>query len=106
MKLPNYVNGQWSEGTGPGEMLIDPVTADQLANISSQGVDLEAALAFARTQGAPALRQLTYVQRAELLAKIADVLATNRDEYFRLSLLNLAQIRPTPHSTWTVRLTP
>ncbi len=47
MKLPNYVNGQWSEGTGPGEMLIDPVTADQLANISSQGVDLEAALAFA-----------------------------------------------------------
>jgi len=44
---------------------------------------------FARTQGAPALRQLTYVQRAELLAKIADVLAANRDEYFRLSLLNL-----------------
>src|SRR5258708_24990663 len=89
MKLPNYVGGQWSEGTGPGEMLIDPVTADELANISSQGVDLEAALAFARTQGAPALQQLTYVQRAELLAKIVDVLAANRDEYFRLSLLNL-----------------
>src|SRR5258708_36239055 len=89
MKLPNYVSGQWSDGTGPGEMLIDPVTEDELANISSQGVDLEAALAFARTQGAPALRQLTYVQRAELLAKIADVLAANRDEYFRLSLLNL-----------------
>src|SRR6267143_4947516 len=89
MKLPNYVSGQWSEGTGPGEMLIDPVTADELANISSEGVDLEAALAFARTQGAPALRQLTYVQRAELVAKLADVLAANRDEYFRLSLLNL-----------------
>src|SRR5882757_11460926 len=89
MKLPNYVSGQWSEGTGPGEMLIDPVTADELANISLEGVDLEAALAFARTQGAPALRQLTYVQRAELVAKLADVLAANRDEYFRLSLLNL-----------------
>lgn len=89
MKLPNYVSGQWREGTGPGEMLIDPVTGDELANISSQGVDLEAALAFARTQGAPALRELTYAQRAELLAKIADVLAANRDEYFRLSLLNL-----------------
>src|SRR6267143_171565 len=89
MKLPNYVNGQWSEGTGPGEMLIDPVTADQLANISSQGVDLKAALAFARGHGGPALRQLTYAQRAELLAKIADVLAANRDEYFRISLLNL-----------------
>src|SRR5437879_2566540 len=89
MKLPNYVSGQWSEGTGPGEMLIDPVTGDELANISSEGVNLEAALAFARTQGAPALRQLSYIQRAELLAKIADVLSANRDEYFRLSLLNL-----------------
>src|SRR5712691_6021491 len=89
MKLPNYVSGQWSEGTGPGETLIDPVTGDELANISSQGVNLEAALVFARTHGAPALRQLTYAQRAEMLTKIADVLATNRDEYFRLSLLNL-----------------
>ena len=89
MKLPNYVSGQWTEGTGPGEMLTDPVTGDELANISSQGVDLEAALAFARTHGAPALRRLSYAQRAELLAKIAEVLAANRDEYFRLSLLNL-----------------
>ena len=24
MKLPNYVSGQWTEGTGPGEMLTDP----------------------------------------------------------------------------------
>src|SRR6202795_2764550 len=89
MKLPNYVCGQWSEGTGLGEALIDPVTGDELARISSQGVDLEAALAFARTHGGPALRQLTYAQRAEMLGKISDALAANRDEYFRLSLLNL-----------------
>src|SRR5258708_34437220 len=89
MKLPNYVNGQWIEGGGPGEPLIDPVTGDELATISSQGINLEAALAFARTHGGPALRQLTYAQRAEMLAKISDVLAANRDEYFRLSLLNL-----------------
>jgi 3,4-dehydroadipyl-CoA semialdehyde dehydrogenase len=89
MKLPNFVTGQWREGTGPGETLIDPVTGDELANISSQGIDLEAALVFARTHGGPALHQLTYTQRAELLAKISDTLAANRDEYFRLSLLNL-----------------
>ena len=89
MKLPNYVNGQWGEGTGSGEPLIDPVTGDELARISSQGVDLEEALAFARIKGGPALRQLTYAQRAEMLGKIAEVLAASRDEYFRLSLLNL-----------------
>ena len=89
MKLRNYVSGRWSEGLGTGELLIDPVTGDELASISSQGVDLEAALQFARAHGGPALRQLTYTQRAELLGKIADVLAANREEYFRLSLLNL-----------------
>jgi 3,4-dehydroadipyl-CoA semialdehyde dehydrogenase len=89
MKLHNYVGGQWIDGAGSGEPLIDPVTGDELARISSQGVDLEAALAFARSHGGPALRQLTYAQRAEMLAKIAEVLAANRDEYFRLSLLNL-----------------
>src|SRR5438309_8547114 len=89
MKLLNYVNGQWREGTGPGEPLIDPVTGEELARISSQGVDLEEALAFARIKGGPALRQLTYAQRAEMLGKIVEVLAASRDEYFRLSLLNL-----------------
>src|SRR5258706_1207728 len=89
MKLPNYVDGQWSEGAGPGEPLIDPGTGDELASISSKGVNLEAALQFARAHGGPALRQLTYAQRAEMLAKVSDVLAANRDEYFRLSLLNL-----------------
>ncbi len=89
MKLPNYVNGQWIEGAGAGEPLIDPVTGDELANVSSQGVNFEAALAFARAHGGTALRRLTYAQRAELLSKVSDVLAANRDEYFRLSLLNL-----------------
>src|SRR5882762_2170090 len=89
MKLPNYADSHWIEGTGPGEPLIDPVTGDELARISSQGVNLEAALAFARSYGGPALRQLSYAERAEILASIADALAANREEYFRLSLLNL-----------------
>jgi 3,4-dehydroadipyl-CoA semialdehyde dehydrogenase len=94
MKLHNYVSGQWMEGAGSGEALIDPVTGDELARISSEGVDLEAALLFARTQGGPALRQLSYAQRAEMLAKVADTLAAHRDEYFRLSLLNLGANQP------------
>jgi 3,4-dehydroadipyl-CoA semialdehyde dehydrogenase len=89
LKLLNYVAGQWVEGAGAGEPLIDPVTGDELARISSQGLDLGKALDFARAEGGPALRQLTYTQRADLLAKMGEVLSANRDEYFRLSLLNL-----------------
>jgi 3,4-dehydroadipyl-CoA semialdehyde dehydrogenase len=43
---------------------------------------------FARTKGGPALRAMSYVQRADMLAKIGDVLSANRAEYFRISQLN------------------
>jgi len=88
MKLANYLSGQWTAGSGSGEPLVDPVTGDELARVSSQGAAIGAALDFARSRGGAALRQLSYQQRAELLAKIADVLTANRDDYFRISLLN------------------
>jgi 3,4-dehydroadipyl-CoA semialdehyde dehydrogenase len=89
MKLPNYVSGKWQEGIGAGEPLVDPVSGEELARISSQGIDVKAALEFARSSGGQALRAMTYRERAELLGKIAEVLTANRDEYFRISLLNL-----------------
>src|ERR1700676_2451137 len=94
MKLANYVSGGWKEGSGAGEPLVDPVTGEELARISSQGIDMEPALIFARSEGGPALRLLTYRQRADLLGKIGDVLTANRDEYFRISLLNSGTTQP------------
>jgi 3,4-dehydroadipyl-CoA semialdehyde dehydrogenase len=88
MKLQNYVRGEWIEGSGPGDPLVDPVTGEELARASTQGIDVAAALDFARSRGQDALGKLTYEQRAELLGKIADVLAANRAEYFRISQLN------------------
>jgi hypothetical protein len=88
MKLPNYVSGQWKEGTGAGEPLVDPVTGEELARISSQGADVGGALEYARSNGGATLQELTYRERADLLGKLADVLTANRDEYFRISLLN------------------
>ena len=67
MKLANYVGGRWVEGTGPGAKLIDPVLGDELATASTEGVDLKAALAYARETGGPALRKLSYGERAALL---------------------------------------
>jgi 3,4-dehydroadipyl-CoA semialdehyde dehydrogenase len=88
VKLSNYVSGLWKEGSGSGVPLVDPVTGEELARASSQGVDLADALSFARSQGGPALRKLSYQERAKALTRIADVMTANRDEYFRISLLN------------------
>lgn len=88
MNLLNFVVSEWTEGVGAGEPLVDPVTGEELARISSQGIDVNRAFDFARTVGGPALRQASYRERAEWLATIGDLLAANRDEYFRISLLN------------------
>lgn len=46
-------------------------------------------LEYARRDGSPALQALTYQQRSELLRKIADVLSSNRADYFEISRRNL-----------------
>ncbi len=88
MKLTNFVSGQWKEGEGPGEPLVDPVTGEELARVTSKGIDLRQDFGYARSTGGLQLRELSYAQRAEMLGKIADVLTANRAEYFRISLLN------------------
>lgn len=89
MKIPNYVSGEWAEGSGEGQPLIDPVTGEVLVHVSSAGVDLAKALNFSREHGSKALQEFTYKQRAELLGKIADVLTANRNDYYEICLKNM-----------------
>lgn len=89
MKIPNYVVGEWKIGSGEGQALVDPVLGGILTHASSEGLDLAQALAFSRDKGTRALQGLTYKQRADLLAKIADVLTANRDAYYAICLKNM-----------------
>ena len=75
--LPNFVAGQWVDGQGAGSVLTDPVTGAALARVSSAGLDLPAAFAFAREQGGAALRALSYGERAALLKHVGEVLAAH-----------------------------
>jgi 3,4-dehydroadipyl-CoA semialdehyde dehydrogenase len=88
MKLMNYVGGQWIDGGGDGTPLVDPVTGAELARASSVGLDLAGGLEHARRVGGPALRALSYGERAGLLGRIADVLTANRSAHFEIALAN------------------
>jgi 3,4-dehydroadipyl-CoA semialdehyde dehydrogenase len=88
MKLANYVEDQWTEGSGEGVPLIDPVTGEELARASAEGIDIQAALRFARRTGGPELRAMTYGERAALLKSVAEVLNTHRDRYNEIALKN------------------
>jgi 3,4-dehydroadipyl-CoA semialdehyde dehydrogenase len=86
--LQSYLGGKWQSGSDKGSSLVNPTTGEAIASASSKGLDLKAALEYSRTVGGPALRELSYAQRAELLGKIADALAARRDEWFEIARKN------------------
>ncbi len=88
MNLANYVGGRWIEGSGEGQALVDPVTGDELARASTAGIDFAAALSYARSVGGPALRAMSFAERAAMVAKIAETLGANRDSYGEIALAN------------------
>lgn len=90
--LENYVAGQWVAGDGPGTALTDPVTGETLARVSSAGLDLDAAFTFARDTAGPALRGLSYGQRAALLTQIVATLQANRDDYYAIATANAGTV--------------
>jgi oxepin-CoA hydrolase/3-oxo-5,6-dehydrosuberyl-CoA semialdehyde dehydrogenase len=83
--LRSYVNGNWVTPQGEGRPVFDAVTGDEVARVSSAGVDLTAALEYGRSVGGPALRALTFHQRAALLKALGSYLREHRDELYALS---------------------
>jgi oxepin-CoA hydrolase/3-oxo-5,6-dehydrosuberyl-CoA semialdehyde dehydrogenase len=83
--LRSYVQGRWFTPADEGVPLSDAVTGEEITRISSSGVDMAAALDYARRTGGPALRELTFHQRAALLKALASGLREHRDELYALS---------------------
>ena len=86
--LRSYVCGRWHEAQSGFVPLVDPSTEETVAQASSEGVDFAAVLAWAQERGGPALREMTFAQRGELLKSMSKVLRDNRDELLDLSRLN------------------
>src|SRR4249919_1289491 len=86
--LESYLSGRWVRGEGVETRLVDPVKGDELATVSAKGVDLRAALEFARTQGQGGLRTMSYAERGKLVGAVADVLTANRARYEDIAIAN------------------
>ena len=86
--LRSYIAGDWHEASDGFATLVDPSTEEAVARASSAGVDFGAALAWARERGGPALREMTFAGRGELLKAMSGVLREGRDELLELSRIN------------------
>jgi oxepin-CoA hydrolase / 3-oxo-5,6-dehydrosuberyl-CoA semialdehyde dehydrogenase len=83
--LHSYVGGAWVTPSGDGRPALDAVTGEEIARVSSAGIDAAAALEYGRGTGGPALRALTFHQRAALLKSLGSMLREHRDELYALS---------------------
>ncbi len=82
--LRSYVNGRW-QAPDDGQPVHDAVTGEEVARVSSHGVDFAATLDYGRRTGGPALRALTFHQRAALVKSVGTMLREHRDELYALS---------------------
>ncbi|MGY1550457.1 phenylacetic acid degradation bifunctional protein PaaZ [Microbacterium sp. A588] len=93
--LPSYVQGSWWTPAAPVDTtsvamtemttVRDASTGDEIAHVSTAGLDLAGALDYARTTGQASLGALTFHQRAVLLKKFALALTERKEELYALS---------------------
>lgn len=85
MKLQNYVAGKWINGDGEGQQLFNAVTGEPIATASTQGIDMQTMLDYARKKGNPALRKMTFQERGRMLRALALYLTERKEKFYPVS---------------------
>lgn len=85
MRLESYAMGKWYKSDGKGQDLFNASTGEKVAELCSEGLDFKGILEYARNVGGPALRRLTFHERASILRNTAKYLFDRKDELYKLS---------------------
>ena len=91
--LESYAAGRWYRADDEGTPVHDAATGEEVARVSSTGLDLGAMVAHGRAVGGPALRALTFHERAGLLKQLAKHLLGAKDELYEASYATGATAR-------------
>ena len=85
LEINSYAAGQWiATGSGARE-IEDAVTGAVIARAGNDALDVQVMLDHARTTGGPALRALTFHQRAKMLKALAQHLGQHKQALYDLS---------------------
>ena len=85
MLLESYVAGRWHTPGDEGTPLLHAATGDEVARVSTRPVLAQSALDHARGTAGPALRELTFHQRAAMLKQLGGWLMERKEEFYELS---------------------
>jgi len=83
--LESHVQGAWHAPSAEGVVTRHAVTGRPVAAVSSDGVDFGAIAAYARDVGGPALRSMTFHERAALLKALGQHLMAEKEGLYALS---------------------
>jgi oxepin-CoA hydrolase/3-oxo-5,6-dehydrosuberyl-CoA semialdehyde dehydrogenase len=85
INLLNYAKDGWVAASGNLAEVHSAVTGEVVATTGSHGLDFKAMLDHARNVGGPALRQLTFHERAWMLKDLANAIMARKEELYELS---------------------
>jgi len=85
IQLKNYAADEWIEAASGRADIPSAVTGEAIARTSSAGLDFKAMAEHARRVGGPALRKLTFHDRAYILKDLAKAVMERKEELYRLS---------------------
>ncbi|HLS30921.1 MAG TPA: aldehyde dehydrogenase family protein, partial [Flavobacteriaceae bacterium] len=83
-KAKHYVQGSWVTGKGEGQPVYDSVTGDVHKLVSTEGLDIPSILQYGRENG-EALRKMTFIERGNMLKKLAFHLWGKRKDFYEVS---------------------
>jgi oxepin-CoA hydrolase/3-oxo-5,6-dehydrosuberyl-CoA semialdehyde dehydrogenase len=84
-RLESFAAGEWVRGTGKGADLFHAVTGEKIGEASSEGLDFKAMVDYGRRVGGPALRKMTFHERARMLKALAGYLTGRKEEFYAIS---------------------
>lgn len=83
--LKNYALGEWKAGDGNHVDIRSAVTGETVAKTSSSGLDFKAMTDYARKVGGPALRKMTFQERAAMVKALGLVIMEKKEELYALN---------------------
>ena len=84
--LLNYARDQWVAGSGQRADIASAIDGSIVATTGSGGIDFAAMLHHARTVGGPALRALTFHDRARIIKGLGLAILAAKEQLYALNL--------------------
>jgi oxepin-CoA hydrolase/3-oxo-5,6-dehydrosuberyl-CoA semialdehyde dehydrogenase len=85
LEISSFAAGQWVAPGAGARNISSAITGDVIATAGNDALDVQAMLGYARNVGGPALRKMTFHDRARMLKALAAHLGKNKQALYDLS---------------------